>query len=193
MQVKPLNFIFISLFSLLLVLSVAFNVSANQYEPIEWVELIPQDDLDALLNPPAYLDEIEDGSFEDQVANDMLSALELSGDGRYQQALVSTKVVEAYDQRNIRLPGFVVPVEMNEKQQVTEFFLVPYFGACIHYPPPPPNQIIYVTVKDGLSLNDIQQPYWVEGKLFTTLTENELAISAYSLKADNIILYTEDY
>jgi len=193
MQVKRLNFIFISLFSVLLALSVSFIATANQYEPIEWVELIPQDDLDALLNPPAYLDEIEDGSFEDQIANDMLSALELSGDDRYQQALVSTKVVEDYDQRNIRLPGFVVPVEMNEKQQVTEFFLVPYFGACIHYPPPPPNQIIYVTVKDGLSLNDIQQPYWVEGKLSTTLTENEMAISAYSLKADNIILYTEDY
>lgn len=193
MQVKPLNVIYISLFSMILALSVSFVATANQYEEIDWVELIPQDDLDALLNPPAYLDEIEDGSFEDQIANDMLSALEMSGDDRYQQALVSTKVVEDYNARAIRLPGFIVPVEMNEKQQVTEFFLVPYFGACIHYPPPPPNQIIYVTVKDGLSLNDIQQPYWVEGKLSTTLTENELAISAYSLKADNIILYTEDY
>ena len=193
MQVKPLNVIFISLFSMMLALSVSFVATANQYEEIDWVELIPQDDLDALLNPPAYLDEIEDGSFEDQIANDMLSALELSGDDRYQQALVSTKVVEDYNARAIRLPGFIVPVEMNEKQQATEFFLVPYFGACIHYPPPPPNQIIYVTVKDGLRVNDIQHPYWVEGTLSTTLTENELAISAYSLQADNVILYTEDY
>lgn len=193
MQVKPLNVIFISLFSMMLALFVSFVATANQYEEIDWVELIPQDDLDALLNPPAYLDEIEDGSFEDQIANDMLSALEMSGDDRYQQALVSTKVVEDYNARAIRLPGFIVPVEMNEKQQVTEFFLVPYFGACIHYPPPPPNQIIYVTVKDGLRVNDIQHPYWVEGTLSTTLTENELAISAYSLQADNVILYTEDY
>lgn len=193
MQAKPFNVIFISLFSMMLALSVSFVATANQYEEIDWVELIPQDDLDALLNPPAYLDEIEDGSFEDQIANDMLSALEMSGDDRYQQALVSTKVVEDYNARAIRLPGFIVPVEMNEKQQVTEFFLVPYFGACIHYPPPPPNQIIYVSVKDGLSVNDIQHPYWVEGTLSTTLTENELAISAYSLQADNVILYTEDY
>lgn len=193
MQVKPLNVIFISLFSMMLALFVSFVATANQYEEIDWVELIPQDDLDALLNPPAYLDEIEDGSFEDQIANDMLSALEMSGDDLYQQALVSTKVVEDYNARAIRLPGFIVPVEMNEKQQVTEFFLVPYFGACIHYPPPPPNQIIYVTVKDGLRVNDIQHPYWVEGTLSTTLTENELAISAYSLQADNVILYTEDY
>lgn len=193
MQNKRFDVIFISLFSLLLTLSFSLVAVANQYEEIDWVELIPQEDLDALLNPPAYLDEIEDGSFEDQIASDMLSALEQSGDDRYQQALVSTKFVEEYDQRVIRLPGFVVPVEMNEKQQVTEFFLVPYFGACIHYPPPPPNQIIYVTMKDGLSLNDIQQPYWIEGTLSTMLTENEIAISAYSLKADNVILYTEDY
>lgn len=185
-------FIFFSIFCLLII-SLSGQVRAAPYEEIDWVELIPKDDLDALLSPPEYLDEIEDGSLEDQVANDMLSALEQSGDGRYQQALVSTKIVEGYDQRSIRLPGFIVPVEINDEQRVTEFFLVPYFGACIHYPPPPPNQIIYVTVKQGLKVDNIQEPYWVEGTLSTTLTENELAVSAYSMAADNVVLYTEDY
>ena len=43
----------------------------------------------------------------------------------------------------IRIPGFVVPLE-NQRNQITEFLLVPYFGACIHVPPPPANQLIHV-------------------------------------------------
>ncbi|MDO8825493.1 DUF3299 domain-containing protein [Methylophaga sp.] len=163
----------------------------DKYEAIDWIDLMPEDDLEALMNPPEYLSEIEDGSFEDQISSQLLGALENSADDRYQQALTSAKVKPEYDQRQIRLPGFMVPVEMNEQQLVTEFFLVPFFGACIHYPPPPPNQIIYVTSEKGVAQQNLYDPYWVEGKLTTTITENEVAVSAYSMKADNIELYTE--
>lgn len=163
----------------------------DNYELIDWVDLMPDDDLEALMNPPEYLDEIEDGSMEDQISSQLLGALENSADDRYQQALTSAKVKPEYDQRSIRLPGFIVPVEMNEQQLVTEFFLVPFFGACIHYPPPPPNQIIYVTSKEGVAQQNLYDPYWVEGMLTTTITENEVAVSAYAMNADNIELYTE--
>lgn len=163
----------------------------NKYKSIDWVDLMPDDDLEALMNPPEYLSEIEDGSFEDQISSQLLGALENSADDRYQQALTSAKVKPEYDQRQIRLPGFMVPVEMNEQQLVTEFFLVPFFGACIHYPPPPPNQIIYVTSKEGVAQKNLYDPYWVEGTLTTTITENEVAVSAYSMQADNIELYEE--
>ncbi|MDX1749336.1 MAG: DUF3299 domain-containing protein [Methylophaga sp.] len=163
----------------------------ENYELIDWVDLMPDDDLEALMNPPEYLDEIEDGSMEDQISSQLLGALENSADDRYQQALTSAKVKPEYDQRSIRLPGFIVPVEMNEQQLVTEFFLVPFFGACIHYPPPPPNQIIYVTSKEGVAQQNLYDPYWVEGMLTTTITENEVAVSAYAMNADNIELYTE--
>lgn len=163
----------------------------DKYEAIDWVDLMPEDDLEALMNPPEYLNEIEDGSMEDQISSQLLGALENAADDRYQQALTSARVKPEYDQRPIRLPGFIVPVEMNEQQLVTEFFLVPFFGACIHYPPPPPNQIIYVTAPDGVAQQNLYDPYWVEGTLTTTLTENEVAVSAYAMKADNIELYTE--
>ena len=163
----------------------------ENYELIDWVDLMPDDDLEALMNPPEYLDEIEDGSMEDQISSQLLGALENSADDRNQQALTSAKVKPEYDQRPIRLPGFIVPVEMNEEQLVTEFFLVPFFGACIHYPPPPPNQIIYVTSKEGVAQQNLYDPYWVEGTLTTTITENEVAVSAYSMAADNIELYEE--
>lgn len=163
----------------------------GKYELVEWVDLMPDDDLEALMNPPEYLDEIEDGSMEDQISSQLLGALENSADDRYQQALTSAKVKPEYDQRPIRLPGFIVPVEMNEQQLVTEFFLVPFFGACIHYPPPPPNQIIYVTSPQGVAQQNLYDAYWVEGILTTTLTENDVAVSAYAMTADNIELYEE--
>ena len=46
--------------------------------------------------------------------------------------------------KDVRIPGFIVPLEYKESEIVTRFLLVPYFGACIHEPPPPPNQTIYV-------------------------------------------------
>lgn len=116
------------------------NRAEVEYPLIQWTDLMPPDDLEALLNPPAYLDEIPDGSPEDQIGNSAGTAK----DDRYQQALVSTRVRPEFDQRKIKIPGFVVPLEFNDEMVITEFFLVPFFGACIHVPPPPPNQMIHI-------------------------------------------------
>jgi hypothetical protein len=51
---------------------------------------------------------------------------------------------QGLDGQNIRLPGYIVPLEVSEEGRTTEFLLVPYFGACIHVPPPPSNQIVHV-------------------------------------------------
>ena len=178
----------------IMLLSASGLTLAKDYQRINWVDLLPEKDLKALENPPDYINEIEDGSPEDSLSNKMLSALEQSTmpDDAYQRALVSTDVVEDFDGQSIRLPGFIVPIEMNEKQQVTEFFLVPYFGACIHLPPPPPNQIIYVTSEKGILVEDIYNAYWLEGTIKTSFTENEIAESAYSMTAETVELYTEE-
>jgi len=109
----------------------------------------------------------------------------------YAAALTSTNVNAEYDQKNIRLPGFVVPVEYNDDQVITEFFLVPYFGACIHVPPPPPNQIIYVKYPQGLELTALYDPFWIEGTMKTELIQNDIALSAYSIDASEIKPYEE--
>jgi hypothetical protein len=82
----------------------------------------------------------------------------------------------------IRLPGFVVPLEFNEDQVITQFFLVPYFGACLHMPPPPPNQIVLVDAPRGLTVEELSTPLWISGKLSTQVTENDMAMSTYSLQ-----------
>ncbi|CAA0090017.1 Uncharacterised protein [Zhongshania aliphaticivorans] len=165
---------------------------SESYLDIEWTDLMPKDDLDAILNPPEYLDDIVDGSVEDQLSELGQLSLPEADDSRYQQALVSSRVVEEFDGKAIRLPGFIVPLAFGSSQQeVTRFFLVPYFGACIHVPPPPPNQIIYAEFDKGFKLESLYDPFFLSGVLSTTMVEHETATAAYVIKVEKIEPYSE--
>ena len=100
----------------------------SDYQSIEWTELMPADDLEALLNPPDYINDIPDGSPEDQIVQEVKSAIAKANDDRYQQALVSKRVIPEFDQRKIKLPGYIVPLEFDDDMLITQFFLVPFFG-----------------------------------------------------------------
>lgn len=108
----------------------------------------------------------------------------------------ASSVVEELDGISVRLPGYVLPLEF-DGQKVTEFFLVPYVGACIHVPPPPPNQMVYVSSSVGIETNGLYDPVWVEGTISTTGKNSEwtafdgiLDITAgYTMKADEIEPY----
>jgi len=170
--------------------SVEQTESVNiEYRDIEWTELIPDNDLQALMNPPSYLDFIEDGSEEDQIDGLKQSSPVNGTPDRYQQALVSVEVKEEFDKQKVRIPGFVVPLEFNDNNVVTTFFLVPFFGACTHEPAPPPNQIIYSEFEPGKKLDDLYEPVWLTGTLHTSTVSNELATSAHSMIVDSINLY----
>ena len=90
--------------------------------------------------------------------------------------------------RKVRLPGFVIPLE-RKGEEVVEFLLVPYYGACIHVPPPPSNQIVHVTSELGVLLDALYQPFWVEGPLKTEHVSSELAEVGYQMEADKIYAY----
>ena len=49
----------------------------------------------------------------------------------------------------VRIPGYVLPLEF-EGTRVREFLLVPYVGACIHVPAPPPNQMVFVRTASAI-------------------------------------------
>lgn len=164
---------------------------ASAFKTVEWVDLMPKKDLDALLAPPSYVTDVEDGSFEDEISNQIQNALGAASDDRYQQALASTQVIPEMADQAIRIPGFIVPLEFDGEQTITQFFLVPFFGACIHVPPPPPNQIIFVNYPKGLKLTALYDPFWISGILKTTLVENETATAAYSLQMQSFEAYTE--
>jgi hypothetical protein len=164
--------------------------ASTSFETIEWTDLIPKSDLDALLNPPEALSDIQDGSEDDVIGSQLRAAAGSNASAdRYSQALVSTNIRPEFNNRNIRIPGFIVPLEFDDEETITSFFLVPFFGACIHVPPPPPNQIIYAEIERGIKLDALYSPFWISGKLSTELIENDMATAAYSVNVVSI----EDY
>lgn len=166
---------------------------AIDYREVEWTDLMPASDLDALLNPPSYVTDVEDGSLDDVISSQLQNQPATDPNDPYQQALVSTKIVEAMNNQSIRIPGFIVPLEYNKDSKIIEFFLVPFFGACIHVPPPPPNQIIYVQSEEGVEQKQLYDAYWISGKISTTLIENDMATAAYSMQLDEYKPYYDDY
>ena len=103
---------------------------------------------------------------------------------------INAPVVKELDGQLIKIPGFVVPLE-GDDNKVTEFLLVPYFGACVHVPPPPSNQLIYVTLPDGAPAEAMYDPIWVTGKLSTKEWKGELAQVGYSMKGISISAYDD--
>lgn len=101
-------------------------------------------------------------------------------------------VVKELDGQLVRIPGYIVPLAMTDKQQITEFLLVPYLGACIHVPPPPSNQIVYVKNSIPLKYIDSFEPYWVQGILHVTAMTSELAEAGYFLESQRLTLYQLD-
>ena len=77
--------------------------------------------------------------------------------------------------RLIRLAGYILPLEFSESG-VDEFFLVPYVGACIHVPPPPPNQIVYIRTKEKIIVEELYRPVWVTGRLNIEASSRNLTL-----------------
>ena len=83
-------------------------------------------------------------------------------------------VVDSLDGRLVRLPGYVLPLEMGKKG-VKEFLLVPYIGACIHVPPPPTNQIVFVRTARPVEVRDLYMPVTVTGRMSVKGTKKTLS------------------
>jgi hypothetical protein len=110
--------------------------------------------------------------------------------GRAARQAGSIAVNKKLSETQVKIPGFIVPLVIDPSGLVSEFFLVPYFGACIHVPPPPPNQIVYVKlVGGGVRLGSSEDAYWVTGTLHTQISGTSLAKAAYTLDASRMELY----
>ena len=94
---------------------------------------------------------------------------------------------KTYIGKPIRIAGYVVPLDA-ERMQSSDFLLVPYFGACIHSPPPPANQIILIKPPKGSRFRTMDA-IWVEGILAEGKTSSEVGTSTYILTADKITPY----
>ncbi len=94
-------------------------------------------------------------------------------------------VVTEFDGKRVRIGGYVVPLDF-EATNVKEFLLVPFVGACIHVPPPPPNQIIYVKTAKGFDVSGSFDPVYVTGTLKVATEYTGLAETGYSIEAEKV-------
>jgi uncharacterized protein len=92
--------------------------------------------------------------------------------------------------QTVRLPGFVVPLE-DSNDGMREFLLVPYFGACIHSPPPPANQIIHVLPKSPAKGLRSMDAVWISGTLALERTDSYMGVSGYRIEAVRVEPYRE--
>lgn len=150
----------------------ARNTPPGAAREIDWDELLPADARArfAAAPPPAVHDYLGEG-------------------GMAAQQVMDFSINKTLEGANIKLPGFIVPLDVGKDGLVTEFFLVPYFGACIHVPPPPPNQIVYVRMAKGVALDSIYEAYWITGRMKTTNKTTRLGAAAYQLDANKVEIY----
>jgi hypothetical protein len=98
-------------------------------------------------------------------------------------------VVPALDGQHVKLPGYIVPLDVTDEGKVTEFLLVPYFGACIHVPPPPSNQIVLVKYPMGVEMDALYEPFWIQGPITAQSASSELAEAGYQMSAEDVYPY----
>lgn len=160
-------------------------LQAEQVQPqtLEWEDLIPTGyDADKIVEDYDRKYRLSELSDEDPILKEMMAKVEAA----YKAAPVNPKLNNTL----VKIPGYVVPLETDGKRS-TEFLLVPYFGACIHVPPPPANQTVFVTTKEqkGATIRKLYDVVWVTGVLKTQIFEGELANAGYTIEASEVVPY----
>lgn len=150
---------------------------AKAFREITWEELVPKD-----WDPEKLFKDLDFDTLEDSDPRAM-EVLE-----RMRKEWNEAPVEPSLNGARIRIPGFVVPLDA-ERGQIREFLLVPYFGACIHTPPPPANQIIHVVAAKPLKNVQIMDAVWVNGTLGMERRDTEFGTSGYQMDAEAVMPY----
>lgn len=145
------------------------------FREMKWDELVPKD------WDPYKGFKIVDPMLSDQDprAFDLLR--------RMREAWDAAPTVSALEGARVKLPGYVVPLE-EVRGELREFLLVPYFGACIHTPPPPANQIVFVVAPKGVRFRAMET-VWASGVLHATRQRSYMGSSGYRMEATMVEAY----
>ena len=213
------------LMTVCLLVALAVTVPANDVRELGWEDLVPAatgfDDPFAALSDeqlidlsvvarikillaekPGVVNEAMKEDAEEATARLVAAGVDIDGllarreEIRELRRQAAEGLVGGLDGVNVRMPGFALPLD-HEGREVTQFLLVPYWGACIHTPPPPLNQIVYVTITgDGREL-DAYEPVWVAGEMTAETGTRNLfyrdgatdIATGYTLRAEMIESY----
>jgi len=149
------------------------------YLEIEWDDLIPSDWMPEKLFEELFSD-VERLDDADPRAEALMRTV--------REAWDAAPLVEDFRGRKVRLPGFVVPLD-GDARVIREFLLVPYFGACIHVPPPPANQLVLVRPDKPIPAGWNMQPVWVSGVMEVERRSSELGTSGYRMTGERVVEY----
>ena len=153
----------------------------SHYKTVTWDDLMPKG-----WDPMTEFKKIDFSKMKDSDPRAMDALTKL------RETWNHSPIEPSMDGARIRIPGFIVPLEVTH-HQITEFLLVPYFGACIHVPPPPSNQIIHVfptkPLQKGLQSMDA---VWVSGELKILPSDTDMGSASYRMKADIVVFYPQN-
>jgi hypothetical protein len=181
---------------ILLSLVLALPVTASQVRELNWDDLVPESV--AFVDPFEAIDreKLEYLGFVARVRNMIAAGKQVSQETREEMAEIEAElirdgididgllarrdeirelrrkrggaVVKELNGASVKMPGFLLPLEFSDRK-ITEFLLVPWVGACIHTPPPPPNQIVHVVLDkvNAYESRSIYEPVWVAGEMVT--------------------------
>jgi hypothetical protein len=151
----------------------------NPYREAKWEELIPTS-----WHPEKIFDEFNFDAFSD---NDPRAGKVLEA---FNEAWRNAPANHILQGQRVKIPGFVAPLDWENDAQLKEFLLVPYFGACIHVPPPPANQIIHIRMDAPLRGIRLMDAVWVYGTIAVERNDSgEMGASGYSMKPDKVEPY----
>ena len=145
-------------------------VRSEDWPELKWPELIPKD-----WDPRAVFKDLDLSKMQDSDPRAM-EALD-----RMKAAWDTAPVEKTLAGRRVRIAGFVIPLE-RKGDKFTEFLLLPYFGACIHSPPPPANQIIHARSARPLAGIKTMDPLWVWGTLGIERSSSPWGTAGYRLQ-----------
>ncbi|MGH1537555.1 MAG: DUF3299 domain-containing protein [Gammaproteobacteria bacterium] len=166
---------------------------AKDARVLDWGDLAPEGYFESLekdqksmlggfFDDLGFGDEVDDDSEEAQSAYDDM-----------QNQLRAAPIVPELNGEYVKIAGFIVPLEFDfEKGTFNEFLLAPYFGACIHVPPPPSNQIVYVKSGKPLKQQWLDDATWVTGTLTTDSVDSEYGFASYTMSDVKLEIYDEE-
>lgn len=152
----------------------------SAYRELTWDDLMPAD-----WDPMALLDKLDMSTLPDSDPQATKALAEI------RKAWDAAPVVPALMSQKIRIPGFLVRLE-GGKEGITEFLLVPYFGACVHVPPPPSNQVIHVIAAKPVAADQNMQAVWVSGVMTVAAAATDMGNAGYRIEAQAVVPYADD-
>lgn len=150
--------------------------SAAGYRELSWDDLMPPG-----WDPMKVFDMRELGSMSDgdPRARELMTKL--------RQAWDNAPVRQDLQDANVRLSGYVVPLETDGKA-IRQFLLVPYFGACIHVPPPPANQVVHVVLDQPAHGVQVMAAVSVSGRMQVLASSTEYGKASYRIDGRHVAL-----